>query len=366
MKCIKRRASYLVISAYYTFECRVVVMSKEKYPMLDLFERTLDLVCIVDKGGWFKKINPSVIDTLDYTEKELFDRPVSELIHPDDREITAGKRAQLLNSTPLLNFQNRYITKSGAIVWLEWTSVYIPEKEVVFAIAKDITKRKKVEIEIEENYKKYKILASHFKKHVEVDRQNLATELHEQLAQIATVIKMDIELVASQNQQLNEFSLQRLNHAMSTCELLINKIRRLSYSISPSRIEELGLETVLRSLCDEFSEQTGIPCNYKSSYNEEDLEYEVKLDLLRICQEALLNVMRHAQATRVHIKLEEKNNKIELSIIDNGKGFHNETTQRFGLRNMHGRAASINGSLQIKSKQKQGTSITVSVDTRKA
>jgi PAS domain S-box-containing protein len=340
-------------------------MSKEKYPMMDLFERTLDLVCIVDKAGWFKKINSAVIKTLGYTQKELFTRPVSELIHPDDREITASKRTQLLNNTPLLNFQNRYITKSGDIIWLEWTSIYIPEKELVFAIAKDITKRKKIEIEIEENYNKYKTLATHFKQHVEVDRQNLATELHEELAQIATVIKMDVEMVTSQKQGLNEFTLQRLQHATDTCELLINKIRRLSYSISPSRIEELGLETVLRSLCDEFSEQTGIPCSYKSSYNEEDLEYEVKLDLLRICQEALLNVMHHAQATRVHIKLEEKKNKIELSIIDNGKGFHHENTQRFGLRNMHGRAASINGRLQIKSKQKQGTSITVSVDTRK-
>lgn len=339
-------------------------MSKEDYPMLDLFERTPDLVCIVDRDGWFKKINPAVRKILGYTEKELFARPVSELIYPDDREITANKRAQLLNNIPLLNFQNRYVAKNGAVVWLEWTSVYIPEKEVVFAIAKDITKRKQVEIEIEENYKKYKKLASHFKQHVEVDRQNLATELHEELAQIATVIKMDIDLITNRK-QVDEFFQQRTNHAMDTCQLLINKIRRLSYSISPSRVEELGLEAVLRTLCNEFSEQTGIPCNYKSSYNEEVLDYEVKLDLLRIFQEALLNVMHHAQATRVDIKLEEKKNKIELSIVDNGKGFQRKNTQRFGLRNMHGRAASINGKLQIKSKQKQGTSVTVSVDTRK-
>jgi PAS domain S-box-containing protein len=340
------------------------IMVKEDYPMLDLFERTPDLVCIVSKAGWFKKINPAVIKTLGYTEKELFARPVSELIYPGDREITANRRQQLLNNTPLLNFQNRYVAKSGAIVWLEWTSVYIPEKEVVFAIAKDITSRKQVEIEIEENYKKYKTLASHFKQHVEVDRQNLATELHEELAQIATVIKMDIDLVANQK-QVDEFFHQRVTHAMQTCELLINKIRKLSYSINPSRIEELGLETVLRSLCDEFSEQTGIPCNYQSSYREEDLEYEVKLDLVRICQEALLNVMHHAQATHVKIKLEEKKSRIELSIIDNGKGFQHESRQRFGLRNMHGRAASINGKLQIKSKQEQGTSVTVSVNTNK-
>lgn len=340
-------------------------MSKEDYPMLDLFERTLDLVCIVNKAGWFKKINPAVVETLGYTEEELLARPVSELIYADDREITASKREQLLNDAPLLNFRNRYVTKSGVIVWLEWTSVYIPEKEVVFAIAKDITRRKQIEIEIEENCKKYKSLASHFKQHIEVDRQNLATELHEEMAQIATVIKMDIEMVTNQK-QVDEFFRQRMNHAMDTCELLINKIRRLSYSISPSLIEELGLETVLRSLCDDFSEQTGIPCSYKSSFNEENLVHEVKLDLLRICQEALLNVMHHARATRVNIKLEEKKNKVQLSITDNGQGFEHENTQSFGLRNMQGRVASINGKLQIESKKKQGTTVTVSVDARKA
>jgi len=353
-----------MMNPYYKFEMESCNMVKEDYPMLDLFERTPDLVCIVNKAGWFKKINPAVIKTLGYTEKELFARPVSDMIFPDDREITANRREQLLNNTPLLNFQNRYVAKSGAIVWLEWTSVYIPEKEVVFAIAKDITSRKQIEIEIEENYKKYKSLASHFKQHVEIDRQNLATELHEELAQIATVIKMDIELLTGQ-QQVDEFFQQRMRHAMDTCELLINKIRRLSYSISPSRIQELGLETVLRSLCNEFSEQTGIPCSYQSSYKEENLEYEVKLDLVRICQEALLNVIHHAQATQVNMKLEEKKNRIELSIIDNGKGFQHESRQRFGLRNMHGRAASINGKLQIKSKQEQGTSVTLSVDTGK-
>src|SRR5947208_16928043 len=115
--------------------------------MLDLFERTFDLVCIVDKPGWFKKVNPAVTKTLGYSEDELFARPVSALIHPDDLEMTAKRRNDLLNNKPLLNFQNRYISKSATIVWLEWTSVYIPEQEVVFAIAKDITARKLVEIE---------------------------------------------------------------------------------------------------------------------------------------------------------------------------------------------------------------------------
>lgn len=330
--------------------------------MLDLFERTPDLVCIVDKPGWFKKINPAVIKTLGYSEAELFARPVSALIHPEDKKMTASKRNQLLNNTPLLNFQNRYISKSGDIVWLEWTSVYIPEKKLVFAIAKNITKRKEAEIEIEENYKKYKMLAAHFKQHIEKDRKHFATELHEELAQIATAVKMDIEWIASQK---NEISEKRIRHVLSISQLLIDKIRKLSYSINPERIGELGLDNVLRSLCYEFSEHTGIISSYKSSFNESGLDYEVKLDLLRICQEALVNVMHHAEATEVKIELEEKKKKIELSVTDNGKGFEHENRQSFGLRNMHGRAASINGKLKIESNRSKGTRVSVSVNTKK-
>lgn len=339
-------------------------MTREEYPMLDLFERTLDLVCIVNKAGWLKKVNPAVIKTLGYSEEELFARPVSALIHPDDRESTAGRRAQLLNNIPLLNFQNRYISKAGAVVWLEWTSVYIPEKELVFAIAKDITIRKQTEIEIEQNYKKYKFLATHFKQHVEKDRQFFATELHEELAQLATAVKMNIESVTGR-QQGDEVSEKQLHRALIASELLINKIRRLSYSINPARINELGLDAVLHSLCHEFSQLTGIPSSYTSSFRETDLDYEVKLDLLRICQEALLNVMHHAQATQVKIKLEEKKNKIELSVTDNGKGFKHQEKQSFGLRTMQGRADSINGKLHIESGQRKGTRVSVSVDSKK-
>ncbi|HYC27782.1 MAG TPA: PAS domain S-box protein [Chitinophagaceae bacterium] len=331
--------------------------------MLDLFEKTLDLVCVVNKDGWFRKINPAVVNTLGYSYEELLSMPVSDLIHPDDRGMTATRRTDLLNNIPLLNFQNRYIAKSGNIVWLEWTSIYIPENEVVFAIAKNITGRKESEIEIEENYKKYKGLAAHFKHHVEKDRMYFATELHEELAQLAAVIKMDLELVSSQHDE-NEVVKKRLEHGLTTTQLLIDKIRKLSYSISPAKIEDLGLDNVLKALCHEFSSLTGIPSNYQSNYRESLLEHEVKLDLLRICQEALLNVMYHAEATEVSIKLEEKKNKIKLTVSDNGRGFSQKSKKSFGLKNMQGRADSINGEFSIQSEISKGTKVSVSVNAK--
>jgi len=109
------------------------------------FELSPDLLCIAGYDGYFKRINPTVSKILGYTNEELFARPINEFIHIDDRDITASNRENLVQNNPLLNFENRYITKSGEIVWLSWTSMPIDSEKVVFAIAKNITHKHKID-----------------------------------------------------------------------------------------------------------------------------------------------------------------------------------------------------------------------------
>ncbi|MES2416710.1 MAG: PAS domain-containing sensor histidine kinase [Bacteroidota bacterium] len=111
------------------------------------FDLSFDLLCIAGYDGYFKKINPAVVKILGYTEEELFSKPINEFVYKDDRDITQQNRENLRNSIPLLNFENRYLTKSGEIVWLFWTSVPIDSEQLVYAIAKDITYKKKLEEE---------------------------------------------------------------------------------------------------------------------------------------------------------------------------------------------------------------------------
>ncbi|MCJ8208983.1 PAS domain S-box protein [Mucilaginibacter sp. RS28] len=109
------------------------------------FELTPDLMCVAGFDGFFKKINPAVSKTLGYTDAELYSRPINSFVHPEDQPVTAEKRKLIAEGIPLLNFENRYITKQGEIVWLTWTSVSVKKDQVVFAIAKDITAKKKLE-----------------------------------------------------------------------------------------------------------------------------------------------------------------------------------------------------------------------------
>lgn len=112
------------------------------------FENTPALVCVASEDGFFKSINKAVVNKLGYTKEELLSIPIFSLIYPDDKELTSKTRQEMLLGKPLINFENRYITKSGEIIWFQWTSIFLPHKKMVFAIAKDITEKKKIEKEV--------------------------------------------------------------------------------------------------------------------------------------------------------------------------------------------------------------------------
>ena len=328
--------------------------------MFSFFEMTPDLVCIAERNGFFRKVNRAVIDKLEYSVEELLARPISSFIFPEDAMITHHTRELMLQGSALMNFENRYVTKSGKIVWLHWTSLYVPDKEVVFAIAKDITHKKVVEEEMNEKYTRFKGLAYQFKNSIEKDRKYFAVELHEEIAQLASVIKMDLDSVT--NKVDDELINVRINHASTVCEMMIQTIRKMSFELSPHMLDDLGLNETLKWLCKDFSVLNQIPCEFNSDHSEQFLTGEEQIDFFRICQEALKNIMNHASASGVKISVKSVNQSIVLSIIDDGVGFDtSKQTKGTGLAGMQGRVASINGHLSIESTIGKGTAISVTI-----
>ncbi len=115
-------------------------------PDLELFfSLSHDFLCIAGFDGYFRKINHEFIKLMGYTQEELFAHPISHFVHPQDKQNTAETRNKIQEGIPLVHFQNRYITKSGEIVWLTWTSVPLPDKELIYAISKNITHLKTLE-----------------------------------------------------------------------------------------------------------------------------------------------------------------------------------------------------------------------------
>jgi PAS domain S-box-containing protein len=306
--------------------------------LLMLFQTTPDLVCIADKIGYFKNFNTAVVQTLGYTREELLTLPIAHHMHPEDREMTLNRRAQLLKGDTMVNFQNRYITKKGKIIWLEWTSVYLPQRELVFAIAKNITARKEMEHQVLEEFVNLKQRATQFKSELEKERKYVAAELHEDLAQLATAVKVDLDWISS-NVNAPAETKKRIDHALVSADMLVDTIRRISFSISPGMLDDVGLDATLEWYCSEFSASNGVDCSFNSNYDETVLSKEVRLDFFRICQQVLSNATEHAHADKVTINITQKAGKVVLS-IDGVKGGKIAAP---GVMSIHERAASFGG-----------------------
>lgn len=329
--------------------------------LITLFELTPDLVCIADKAGYFKKINPAVPKTLGYSYEELTSRKIQEFIHPDDREETGRKRAKLIDGETLLNFQNRYLTRNEEVVWLQWTAVYLPSREMVFAIAKNITTAKVIEREIEDQYRSLRESATMFKTSLEQDRKYLAAELHEELAQLAAAIRLDLEAIKSTG-AIPENAVTRLDHAITVSDLLVGSIKRISFAISPAILDDLGLPAALEWYSREFSSATGIACVFESDHPVTSFGRDVQLDLFRICQEALENIKRFAQASRVKVEIQQLENAVLLTITDNGIGFNPNDHKKSGVMlSVRERAISLNARYSVNFQPGEGTSISIEV-----
>lgn len=323
-------------------------MIKPEFNLIDFFEHTPDLVCVAGKDGFLKKVNAAVISKLGYTEEELLSRPIQTFIHPEDKTKTERLRDNLLAGKSLLNFQNRYLTKEGKTIWLEWTSIYFSDREVVFAIAKDITDRKVIEIEVEAKYLKYKNLATHFKSSLEEEKKYLAAELHEELAQVASVIKHDIEWLKSNIPALPNHAKEKIDHAYFMSDLLINTIQRISFSISPKMIEDLGLDAALEWYMKEFSIVTGIDCFFTSDYDESELSHEIKMDFFRICQESLTSFRDHTHPQRITVNILDNEERVTLVVRANGANLDADQLQeKTGISKIQERVNSINGQFAL-------------------
>lgn len=325
--------------------------------LLALFQSTPDLVCIADELGYLKNFNPAVPALLKYSPEELLARPIAHFIHPDDREPTMSRRAKLLKGETMLNFRNRYIKSDGDIVWLEWTSVFLKERQLVLAIAKNITDRKQIEQQVEEEFLKLKNQALKLKSNLEKEKKDVAAELHEDLAQLATAVRVDVDWIKSNLQAAQPEISNRLEHARVTADLLVDTIRRISFSMSPAMLDDLGLGATLEWYCSEFSSSTGVHCAYQGNFNESSIPKDVRLDFFRMCQETLTCVRFHPSITQVKISITQDERKVTLRIEDNGGSASLQQSQAGGIFSVQERAASLDAYYHVKNDGKGNKTI---------
>jgi signal transduction histidine kinase len=188
----------------------------------------------------------------------------------------------------------------------------------------------------------------------------VASELHEELAQLATAIRVDVDWLSSNVPQDVASLQQRTTHAMAMTDLLVTTIRRISFELHPSIIDDLGLDPALQEYCAQFSAGSGIACTYKSEYDESLLSKSASLDVFRICQEILAHIRQQHNATNVKVSLIQQKQQLILTVAEDATSFTDEDMNRIRQR-----AAVIHATCTISYDRKKGTSIIVELNTPK-
>jgi PAS domain S-box-containing protein len=238
----------------------------------------------------------------------------------------------------------------------------------VFAAARDITERKKMEEELRRSGELLEKLNLHLHKVWENEKSQIALNLHDDLGQKLTALDLDVAWIRGRI----GVQTSSVNKKLAEMRLMINEIvestKEISSFLRPAILFDLGLFPAISSLLDKFEKTSGIICNFQSGTEEINIDDGISLIIYRVLQEALTNIARHSGATIAEITISLSENRIDMVIQDNGKGIEDEKVNSItsmGITGIKERVHSVQGNVKIKGGKEFGTRIMVSIPLNK-
>ncbi len=330
------------------------------------FENAGIAMALVDMQGRPIKSNPALRRMLGYSEEELSRMTFTEFTHPSDRdldwklygELAAGKRDRY-------EIEKRYLQKGGGVVWGLLTVSLVKSRHgrPVYAIGmvQDITERRRAEEELQHSFRQLRALAARLQSIREEERKRVAREIHDELGQALTAIKIDL---SSLSHELPAEKKQQSESILKLVDETIQSVRRISTELRPVILDEVGLVAAVEWAADEFAARTGTKCQLDLPQDDVVIDPECATALFRIFQETLTNVARHANATEVNVRLAKEDGDLTLEVHDNGQGVSEEQLSAgssLGILGMRERALLLGGELTITGAPGEGTTVRVRI-----
>ncbi|HMK03926.1 MAG TPA: PAS domain S-box protein [Ferruginibacter sp.] len=232
------------------------------------------------------------------------------------------------------------------------------------ATSKDITDRKMVENALNERTEQLRELSTHLQEVREEERTNIAREIHDELGQQLTGLKMDITWLKKRVKTEDPLIKNKFTESIKLIDASVKTIRRIVTELRPSIIDDLGLNAALEWHVVDFGKKLGIVIQYVNDFDDEHIKPAISIGLFRILQESLTNIAKHAKAKNVTINIGQVRDSIQLCVQDDGVGFDagvKQIDKTFGLLGIKERANKMNGDCFIDSSPGAGTKIQVRI-----
>ncbi len=315
------------------------------------------------------KVNPAMAEQFRAQPAELIGKTPSDFFRHD---LAAGRRGwrKLFDAGHTHSITNER-RLDGSTMWVEgdYMCFYDAAGRITghFGIQRDVSDRVRALEELEQSRAELRALAARLQTTREEERTRIAREIHDELGQALTALKLDVAWLESRRSRnsgafrLGDVSLtDRIDQTMQI-------VRRIASELRPSVLDQLGLEAAIESLVRETTQRTGIAvCLHADDFPR--LPDEIASHAFRIIQEALTNVSRHSKATRVDVSVRRVGAVIILGVEDNGVGFTPQSLSglsSLGLVGIRERALACGGTLMIRGEPGRGTGIAVTIPVPK-
>jgi len=338
---------------------------KSEKSFRDLFESAFDAIWVHDLEGNIQVANEAAAKLVGYTVEELYQANIRLFLTEESLKLAREIKVKLIQYQPVaLPYEQRVIRKDGreAICMIATNLIISDGKPKAFQnIARDVTEEKRMH----ENLRYY---LREITRVQEEERKRIARELHDGTAQNLIALLRQLENLLSDKTKLPMREAKALWSLHEQIRDVLQEVRQFSRDLRPSILDDLGLLPALEWITEELKGNYGLETSLKVVGSERRLPQEAELLLFRIVQEALSNTAKHAQASKAKVKVEFDQDKIKVTISDNGIGFQLPESLgtlpyagKLGLVGMQERVQLLRGSLKIESELGKGTTVSVEV-----